>query len=267
LAKTPTLKARLNGRRAGVLLHPTSLGGTPACGGFGQEAAAWIAAMARHGLSAWQVLPLAPPDPLGSPYNAPSASAISTRFLDGESLRTAGLVAEDTLHQLPGARQSPARQLDGNLADARATHLGRALLRRYRQGLISGTQMKDFAMWRRDQGAWLEDHCLYLVIKGFQQGRPWWQWSRPLAQHRPDALARIRRVAADAIDQEALLQWQLDRQWGDLLGQAQSKGITVIGDMPFYVAHDSSDVWGHTHLFSVYGDGSLREQSGVPPDY
>ena len=267
MAKIPTLNARLNGRCAGVLLHPTSLGRTPGCGSFGQEAAAWISALAHHGLGAWQVLPLAHPDPLGSPYNAPSASAISTRFLDGEALHTAGLVAKDTLRQLPGAHQPAGSRLDGPLADARSAHLGRALLRRYRQGLISGTQLEDFATWRRDQEAWLEDHCLYLVIKGFQKGRPWWQWSRPLAQHHPDALARIRHTAADAVDQEALLQWQLDRQWGDLLGQARSKGITVIGDMPFYVAHDSSDVWGHTHLFSVYGDGALREQSGVPPDY
>ncbi|MYE21542.1 MAG: 4-alpha-glucanotransferase, partial [Synechococcus sp. SB0662_bin_45] len=87
------MKARLKGRRAGVLLHPTSLGGTPACGGFGREAAAWISALAHHGLSAWQVLPLAPTDPSGSPYNAPSASASSTRFLDGVSLRTGGRFA------------------------------------------------------------------------------------------------------------------------------------------------------------------------------
>jgi len=267
LAKIPTLKARLKGRRAGVLLHPTSLGRTPACGSFGQETADWISALAHHGLGAWQILPLAHPDPLGSPYNAPSASAISTRFLDGGALHTAGLVAEDTLQQLPGARQPAGPQLDAGLADARSAHLGQALLKRQRQGLISGTHMEDFATWRRDQGAWLDDHCLYLVIKGFQKGRPWWQWPRPLAEHRPDALARIRHVAADAVDREALLQWQLDRQWSDILHQAQSKGITVIGDMPFYVAHDSSDVWGHTHLFNVYADGSLREQSGVPPDY
>lgn len=228
---------------------------------------AWIATLAHHGLGAWQVLPLAPPDPLGSPYNAPSASAISTRFLDGEALHTAGLVPEDILHKLPGAHQPAGHQLDGKLADARAAHLGRALLQRYRQGLIGGSHVEDFLTWRRDQGAWLEDHCLYLVIKGFQGGRPWWRWSRPLSQRHPDALARIRRTAADAVDQEALLQWQLDRQWGNLLCEAQRKGITVIGDMPFYVAHDSSDVWGHAHLFSVYGDGSLREQSGVPPDY
>ncbi|KKZ15087.1 MAG: hypothetical protein TH68_02320, partial [Candidatus Synechococcus spongiarum 142] len=267
MAETQTLTARLNGRSAGVLLHPTSLGRTPACGSFGQDAAAWISALARHGLGAWQVLPLAPPDPLGSPYNAPSASAISTRFLDGEALHTAGLIGEETLRQLPGAHQSVAPQLDGSLADARSAHLGLALLQRYRQGLISGRQMEDFATWRRDQGAWLEDHCLYVVIKGFQKGRPWWMWSGPLARRHPDALARIRSVAADAIDQEALLQWQLDCQWGNLLHHAQREGITIIGDMPFYVAHDSSDVWGNTHLFNVYADGSLREQSGVPPDY
>jgi len=265
LAETLTLKNRLQGRRAGVLLHPTSLGGTPGCGGFGQEAQAWVSALEHHGIGAWQVLPLAPTDPLGSPYNSPSASAISSRFLDGEMLQASGLITEHTLHHLPGA-QGAGHHLDGALADARSAHLAQALLKRHGEGLAPAL-MEDFTLWCREQEPWLEDHCLYVVIKGLQQGRPWWQWPRPLAQHRADALARIRRTAADAIQQEALLQWQLDRQWGAILKQAHSKGITIIGDMPFYVARDSSDVWAHSHLFSVYMDGSLREQSGVPPDY
>ena len=115
MAQTPTLKIRLNGRCAGVLLHPTSLGRTPGCGSFGQEVADWIAALARHGLGAWQVLPLAQPDPLGSPYNAPSASAISSQFLDGEALHSAGLIPEATLHQLPGAHQPAGQQLNSKL--------------------------------------------------------------------------------------------------------------------------------------------------------
>jgi 4-alpha-glucanotransferase len=43
--------------------------------------------------------------------------------------------------------------------------------------------------------------------------------------------------------------------------------VDLVGDLPFYVAHDSTDVWCHPELFSLRRDGSLVEQSGVPPDY
>ena len=64
-----------------------------------------------------------------------------------------------------------------------------------------------------------------------------------------------------------LLQWQLQRQWQSLLQRARSRGVEVIGDLPFYVAHDSADVWSRRRLFSVRRDGRLTLQSGVPPDY
>jgi 4-alpha-glucanotransferase len=43
--------------------------------------------------------------------------------------------------------------------------------------------------------------------------------------------------------------------------------VRLVGDLPFYVAHDSADVWRHRGLFSLGLDGRLLEQSGVPPDY
>jgi 4-alpha-glucanotransferase len=70
-----------------------------------------------------------------------------------------------------------------------------------------------------------------------------------------------------ALLQEALVQWQLQEQWQRLLDHARQRQVQVIGDLPFYVAHDSADVWSHRRLFSARSDGELIEQSGVPPDY
>ena len=44
-------------------------------------------------------------------------------------------------------------------------------------------------------------------------------------------------------------------------------GVQILGDLPFYGAHDSADVWSLPQLFSLRRDGSLEQQSGVPPDY
>jgi 4-alpha-glucanotransferase len=58
-------------RRAGVLLHVTSLPG----GRLGPEAARFVDWLAAAGQSWWQVLPLGPPDRHGSPYAGRSAFA------------------------------------------------------------------------------------------------------------------------------------------------------------------------------------------------
>ena len=58
-------------RSCGILLHPTSLPG----GRLGAEAYRFVDWLAAAGQSWWQVLPLGPPDEVGSPYKSPSAFA------------------------------------------------------------------------------------------------------------------------------------------------------------------------------------------------
>ncbi len=58
-------------RSLGVQLHPTSLPG----GRLGEEAYAFVDWLHAAGASWWQVLPLNPPDALGSPYASASAFA------------------------------------------------------------------------------------------------------------------------------------------------------------------------------------------------
>src|SRR4051794_33338996 len=58
-------------RSAGVLLHPTSLPG----GTLGPEAERFVDWLADAGQTWWQLLPLGPPDDVGSPYRSASAFA------------------------------------------------------------------------------------------------------------------------------------------------------------------------------------------------
>ena len=74
------------GRSTGVLLHPTALPGSPVCGSFGEPCRRWLQLLADHDIGVWQMLPLAPPDPTGSPYSSPSCNALNPWFLDGQDL-------------------------------------------------------------------------------------------------------------------------------------------------------------------------------------
>src|SRR5512139_4138626 len=79
-------------RRAGVLLHPTSLPGLHARGTFGADARRFVDWLAEGGFSVWQTLPLGVTDAYGSPYALRSAHAGDPRFIDTADLGAAPLL-------------------------------------------------------------------------------------------------------------------------------------------------------------------------------
>lgn len=249
-------------RRCGVLLHPTALPHTPGCGSLGAQAHRWVELLAVHRVAVWQLLPLAPTDGTGSPYSSPSGFALNPWLLDGEQLAEEGFLESADLAELPAAAVD---RLDLEAAPRRAAALAERLLARW--PMQTPQRQAAFESWRREQAHWLIDHGRFMVLRRLHGQAPWWTWPSPLARRRPWALARFDRQQRQALLQEALVQWHLDRQWQQLHRHAQSHGVEVIGDLPFYVAHDSADVWSHRRLFSVRSDGQLSEQSGVPPDY
>ena len=249
-------------RGCGVLLHPTSFPGSGGSGGFGAEARSWIDLLGRQGIGVWQVLPLAPTDGTGSPYSSPSGSALNPWLIDPHDLVEAGLISPQDRDALP---DGPAGRLDPALATQRAEAIARALARRWAEQPAERRQA--FERWRRREGSWLRDHALFMVLRRLQANQPWWEWPGPLARRQGRALRALEREHGQALLEECLLQWQLQAQWQALQQRARGQGVRLLGDLPFYVAHDSADVWCRPHLFSLGLDGSLVSQSGVPPDY
>jgi 4-alpha-glucanotransferase len=249
-------------RACGVLLHPTALPGTPCCGSFGAAARAWIDLLARQGIGVWQLLPLAPTDGTGSPYSSPSGSALNPWLIDADDLVADGLITPADREALPPGEEG---RLDPLQATERARAVASALSRRW-AGQPQERQ-EAFDRWRQRQRFWLVDHCRFMVIRRLQGGRPWWEWPADLARRRPAALRALVQEQSEALHEEALLQWQLQCQWSRVQERAHGQGVRLVGDLPFYVAHDSADVWSRPLLFSLRPDGGLVEQSGVPPDY
>src|SRR5262249_2212589 len=56
-------------------------------------------------------------------------------------------------------------------------------------------------------------------------------------------------------------------QWRALRDATHAAGISLMGDIPIFVAHDSADVWANRHLFQLNDDGTPSVVAGVPPDY
>jgi len=249
-------------RACGVLLHPTSLPGTAACGSFGVAARDWIDLLVRQGVGVWQLLPLAPTDGTGSPYSSPSGSALNPWLIDADDLLAAGLISAADHQELPGGC---LERLDPAQASARALAVAVALGRHWSEQ--SKERHLAFVAWRRSQAFWLEDHCRFMVLRRLHQGKPWWEWPGPLAERQSRALRQLATEHGSELLAEALLQWHLRQQWALLQQRARAGGLRLLGDLPFYVAQDSVDVWCRRKLFSLGVEGRLLQQSGVPPDY
>ena len=73
-------------RRAGILLHPTSLPGGVGNGDLGQEAYNFVDFLASCGISLWQTLPLGPTHEDLSPYQCLSVHAGNYRLISLQSL-------------------------------------------------------------------------------------------------------------------------------------------------------------------------------------
>jgi 4-alpha-glucanotransferase len=251
-------------RGCGVLLHASSLPGSPVCGSFGASARDWIALLSRERVGSWQLLPLSPTDATGSPYSSPSGSALNPWFLDADDLVAEGWLREAERDALPGGG-SDSRRLDPSLADARAAALRQVLQQRLAQ--LPPERRAAFQAWQQQQRHWLRDHCRFMVLRQLHAGLPWWQWPAAQASRQPQALAELERDQAAALQGEALVQWLLQTQWQRLQRCAHEGGVRLVGDLPFYVAHDSVDAWCRPELFALDRHGALQQQSGVPPDY
>jgi 4-alpha-glucanotransferase len=251
-------------RVAGVLAHPTSLPGPFGIGDFGPETSLFLDWVAEAGFGLWQILPLTPVGPGCSPYSSPSAFAGNPLLISPERLRDEGLLTEE----LPSRIPSPTGRVEyAEVARVKAT-LFRGCWERFRRS--APTKLRTaFEAFVDDpaQRPWLEDWALYATLVSVQTRQGLESWDDELRMREPGALARVSHELKDEIAYQRFLQFLFDRQWRTVRQRAHERGISILGDVPFYVARESADVWAHPELFRLDSTGRPTVVAGVPPDY
>ena len=250
-------------RSSGILLHPTSFPGQYGIGDLGREAYRFIEYLISAGQQVWQVLPLGPTGYGDSPYATFSSFAgnpylISLEWLDGEGELPAGVLAH--------APAFPHERVDyGWLIPWKME-----VLRRSYHHFIHHARperrvaFEEFVIEQQD---WLNDFALFMALKDAHGGAVWNTWEPELARHEPEALGKARITLAEQIRFYQYIQFQFFTQWFALKRYANEKGITIIGDMPIFVAYDSADTWANPDLFWLDDAGKPVVVAGVPPDY
>ncbi|HWI09751.1 MAG TPA: 4-alpha-glucanotransferase [Burkholderiaceae bacterium] len=251
----------LNQRSAGVLLHLSSLPGPHGIGDLGPDAFHFVDWLASAGQRVWQVLPTTPIGPGDSPYQGVSAFAGSPLMVALEPLVEQGWLAAPAL---PPGGFDAARVDYGRVAPWRLAQLRAAAAGFFDRA--APAEREAFAAWCAGQTHWLADYALFMALENAHAGASWWHWPAALREREANALADARRTLAAELRFWQFVQWCFDTQWAALRAHANARGVSIMGDLPIFVAHHSADCWARPDLYELDAEFQPAVVSGVPPD-
>jgi 4-alpha-glucanotransferase len=249
-------------RASGLLLHVTSLPSRYGIGDVGPAALAWIDQLKRAGQSWWQALPLGPTGYGNSPYQPLSSFAGNELLVSPDWLMEDGLLRND---------ECDGGSLPRDVIDYDTViPYKRRLLKTAWANFAAGTRCDlrgAYERFRNDQAHWLDDYTLFRGLKAKFNGEYFLKWPRELVERVPSCIAQARAKLSDIIDQVCFAQFLIFRQGERLKAYAHANGVRLIGDLPFFVSPDSSDVWANPEIFLLTEQRRPRYVAGVPPDY
>ena len=248
-------------RSSGILLHVTSLPSPYGIGDLGPSAFSWVDRLHDSAQGWWQALPLGPTGYGNSPYQSLSSFAGNGLLISPQ-----GLISDGLLKASDCASHLPSDQVDYDSVIPFKEKLLQKAWTRFTSGERSDLRPA-YEEFCSTQETWLEDYALFRALKDKFGCSYYLEWPEELIQRKPAVLAKARRDLAREIDRFRFEQFLLLRQADHLKEYAHAKGVSLIGDLPFFVSPDSSDVWANPEFFLLDERRRPRFLAGVPPDY
>ncbi|NIZ40388.1 4-alpha-glucanotransferase [Entomospira entomophila] len=245
-------------RKAGVLMAISSLPTPYGIGDFGPRAYQFVDELAQNHVKIWQILPF---NRLGfgnSPYQPHSSIAGDEIFISPDLLLKEKLLTAEDIH--------PFNDPSGSVEyDRTRQHKNQMLIKafeRFQQSKELQTTFKNFEL----ENPWLESYAVFMTFKKINDMRLWLEWPEEHKSWIHDKKFDLSSYKNDILYQK-FLQFIFFKQWHNLKSYANTKGLQIMGDIPFYVGIDSIDVWENQESFLLNPDGSPSFIAGVPPDY
>ena len=249
-------------RRSGILLHPTSLPSPYGIGDFGPSAYAFVDFLEQSGQRLWQMLPLGPTGYGDSPYQTISAFGGNPLLISPQILLNEGLLDSGDLLPYPFSQ----------------SHVEYDIVSTYKLGLFKRAyhnfkihprhpMSEEFEAFCENEAEWLEDFVLFSALKEHFDKRPWNEWPHSVKKRHKRTLESFRKKLYSDLQWHRFMQFLFFRQFEKLRSYANAHSVQLIGDLPIFVAHDSSDVWSHPEWFFLDKEGNPSVVAGVPPDY
>ena len=251
-------------RSSGILLHPTSLPGKYGIGSLGKEAYKFVDFLKKSNQKLWQIFPLGPTGYGDSPYQCFSSFAGNPYLIDFDLLIEQNLLTEEDLKDVNfGGNEE---YIDyGAIYNQKYPLLRKA----YENFKANGNkELKEkLETFKTENSSWLDDYSLYISLKNHFNGLPWNEWEDDIRTRKEDAINKYKAELANEIEYHNFIQFLFFTQWNNVKKYANDNGIKIIGDIPIFVAVDSSDAWANPEIFLFDPELKPVKVAGVPPDY
>jgi len=245
-------------RKAGILMHISSLPGKYGIGTMGKSAYDFVDYLKASKQTLWQVLPIGPTSYGDSPYQNASVYAYNPYFIDFDLLQEDGLLNKSDYESVDFG-SDPLRIDYAKLFLTKEKVLRKA----YSKRILVENSFKKFS---KDNAYWLDDYALFSVIKNHNNNQAWNTWDDKYRLRDAKALSSFKSKFQKEIDEVKFIQFLFKNQWDKLKDYANKNGIEIIGDMPIYVAYDSADTWANPELFELDSNLTPINVAGCPPD-
>ena len=246
-------------RKSGILLPVASLPSRYGIGCFSKEAYEFIDRLKEAGQSYWQILPLGPTGYGDSPYQSFSTFAGNPYFIDPEDLIARGWITRESCDSYDfGDNEQDI--------DYEKIYLSRFRMLREAYENSNIAEDADFQDFIQKNAYWLDDYALYMAVKDSFDSLSWVEWDEEIMLREPEAMESYKEELADEIEFYQFQQYMFYTQWSKLKAYANENGIKIIGDIPIYVAFDSSDAWANPELFQFDEECMPTAVAGCPPD-
>lgn len=264
----------MNIRSSGILLHPTSLPETPGIGTIGKQAYKFVDWLASANQTLWQILPIGPTGYGDSPYASFSTFAGNPLMIDLDMIKEKGWISQEQITPPDYIKNS------GYVDFGSVVWWKIPVLKTAASQFLDSCTKEDrdlYEAFKNDNASWLDNYAIFMSIKEYYDakaqeedrfGAMWSNyWPKELATHQPKAVSDWHASHVKETEVHKVIQFFFFSQWKKLKEYANSKGISIIGDIPIFVASDSADVWANQNLFQLDKDGKSTAVAGVPPDY
>lgn len=249
-------------RKSGILLHPTSLPGKHGIGTLGIEAYKFIDFLEKSKQKIWQIFPLGPTGYGDSPYQCFSAYAANPYLIDLDQLVEYGLLTKEEIDLVD---LGSSNYIDYGKIYYNKLPLLKKAFDNYKK---DNNKLKFiFNKFKEKEAYWLDNYALFMALKDYFGGVSWTEWEDEVKFREEKALNEYKNKLEYEIEYVKFIQFIAYKQWLEVKEYANNKGIQIIGDIPIFVAFDSSDAWANPEIFLFDKDKNPVKVAGVPPDY
>ena len=241
-------------KSSGIIFHPTSLPSKYGIGDFGVKSYEFVDMLSSSGTKVWQVLPLGFTDNIEySPYSSQSSILGNPYIISLDDLNNE-IISKDVLNEFSGLSNS---EVEYKKVYSCKNHVFNNIAKLVN---IDDPEYQKFL-----NNELIKKHLTFITLsEAFNKS--WNLWDSEYLDFSDKLFDEVVSKYRNIFAKHLFLQFEFNQQWQKLKSYANNKNISVLGDIPIYVNHNSADVWLNKNLFDLDDKYNMEFVSGAVPD-